>query len=885
MNFSKRNLPNLKKTDTNTKTGRKITYTVLRVVLIVLLTGIILGTCAGLGAVKGLIATAPDISNLSVAPSESATYIYNSDGSVMQKLSLATANRTIVTLDQIPLDMQHAVVAIEDERFYKHNGIDIRGIIRAGVHGITSGTFSEGASTITQQLLKNNVFTDWVNETSLAERFKRKFQEQYLAIQLEKKVSKEQILEDYLNTINLGAGTYGVQAAAHRYFNKNVSELNLSECAVIAGITQSPTRYNPIINPENNASRRKDVLEHMLDQGYITQEAFDEAMADDVYSRIQENDSQTEQTSIYTYYVDAMIDQIIGDLMTQKGYTEQQANKLLFTSGLKIYSVQDPEIQRICDEEFANPANFPSGTQVGVDYALSIQTAEGETIHYGNEDFLRYYRQNFDSNFNLMFPDADTARAALDAYKATKLGEGVNVLGERISLSPQPQASLVIMDQATGYVKAIVGGRGQKEASLTLNRATTTTRQPGSTFKIITTYAPAIDYDNMTLSSIYYNAPYAYSNGVPVNNWDSNNTYTGYTTIREAITNSINVVAVKCITEITPAIGFQYAEKFGISTLHNSEALDVNQPLALGGITDGVTTLELTGAFAAIANKGQYIKPKFYSHIEGPDGEIIIDNRTPVTSKVLREDSAYLLTSAMEDVVTKGTGTLISLGEMPVAGKTGTTSDYKDIWFAGFTPYYTCSIWGGYDNNDDLPDVDGDLYHTYHKVLWNAIMNRIHENLPVADFEQPADIVTARICKKSGKLAIDGICDQDPRGSQVYEEYFVRGTEPRSSCDKHLALPICQETGLLPSSSCNTYTKIFIKQPDDNFDYTDDSNYAPPIQTCAGHKPTTILDGLRDSQDFQGTVIDPNTPPPSTERRAEEDGGTIVDISVNLGMP
>lgn len=893
MNFSKWNLPNLKKTDLCTKAGRKLAYLCLKVFLILLLSGVVLGTAAGFGAFRGLIATAPDISSLSVAPSESATYIYNSDGSIMQKLSLGSSNRTLVTIDQIPEDLQHAVVAIEDERFYQHKGIDIRGILRAGIHGLASGRFDEGASTITQQLLKNSVFTGWMKESSLIDRFRRKFQEQYLALQLEKKVSKEQILEDYLNTINLGAGTYGVQAASRRYFGKSVSELNLSECAVLAGITQNPTRYNPITHPEENAVRRQTVLDYMLKQGYITQEAYDEAVADDVYARIQETDSQTEEVSIYTYYVDAMIDQVIQDLMEQKGYTEQQANKILFTKGLKIYSVQDMAIQKICDEEFANPANFPSGTQVGVDYALSVQTTDGETIHYGNEAFLSWYRQNFDASFNLMFDDEASARSALASFKESKTANGETILGERISLAPQPQASLVIMEQETGYVKAIVGGRGNKEASLTLNRATATTRQPGSTFKIITTYAPALDYDNMTLSSIYYNAPYTYRNGVPVNNWDSNNTYTGYTTIRDAITHSINIVAVKCLTEITPAIGFQYAERFGISTLENSEALDVSQPLALGGITNGVTNLELTGAFATIANKGQYIKPKFYSHIEGPDGEILIDNRTPVTTRVLKEGNAWLLTSAMEDVVTKGTGTLISLGDMPVAGKTGTTSDYKDIWFSGYTPYYTCSIWGGYDNNDDLPSVDGDSYHTYHKILWNAVMNRIHQDLPVKDFEQPDDIVTATICKKSGKLAIEGICDQDPRGSQVYEEYFIRGTEPKSSCDKHVSLTVCQETGLLASSTCTPVNRVFLKLPEDNFDTTDDTSYAPPTQTCPGHKPVTILDGLKDSQDSSGTtVIDPDSSETqNTERRAEEDGDTPVTIpgdgdgDVSLGLP
>lgn len=884
MNYGKDNLSQLKKDDLGTKVSRKIGFTLLRTALIGLLALVILVGFAGYGAIMGLIKSAPDISTLSVTPSESATYIYNADGSVMQKLSLATSNRTIVTIDQIPLDLQHAVVAIEDERFYTHNGIDIRGIIRAGVIGITTGNFSEGASTITQQLLKNNVFTDWMSETSLIDKFKRKFQEQYLALELEKVLSKEQILEDYLNTINLGAGAYGVQAAAHRYFDKDVSELNLSECAVIAAITQNPTRYNPITNPEENASRRQIVLDYMLEQGYITQEAHDQAVNDDVYSRIQSTEAETGETSIYTYYVDATIDQIIEDLMEQKGYTEQQANKLLFTSGLKIHTAQDASIQAICDEEFLNPNNFPGGTEVGLDYALSVQYENGDVVHYGNEDFKDFYRQNYDANFNLMFPDTDTANAGLAAFKASKVGAKDTVLGERIVLTPQPQASITVIDQHTGYVKAIVGGRGKKDASLTLNRATTSTRQPGSSFKILTTYAPALDYDNMTLSTVYNNAPYAYRDGTPVNNWDSNNSYTGYTTIREAITNSINVVAVKCITDITPEIGFQYAERFGISTLHNDEALDVNQPLALGGITDGVTNLELTAAYAAIANDGNYIEPKFYTYVEDADGNVILDNREPVQSKVIDETTAFLLTDAMKDVVTEGTGTLINLGSMPVAGKTGTTDDYKDIWFVGYTPYYTCAVWGGYDNNDELPSVDGDTYHNYHKILWNSIMTRIHSELAVQDFDVPEGIVTATVCKKSGKLAVPGVCDSDPRGSMVYEEYFAAGTEPNSSCDNHLAVPVCQETGLLPTSTCQTVTRIFIRQPDDSYDYTDDTNYAPPTQTCAGHRAQTVLDSLQDILDITGET-NAETPQSETQRRAEEDGDTAAGTTGEGTIP
>ena len=370
MNYGRENLSKKKKDMTGSKVGKKVGLTVVKAVLICLLVLIVAGGCAGYGIVKGLIDSAPDISNMNVAPTASATYIYDQTGNPIQKLTEPTSNRTLVKIADIPLDLQHAVVAIEDERFYQHNGIDIRGIIRAGLIGVTSGHFSEGASTITQQLLKNNVFTDWVTETNLIEKFKRKFQEQYLAVKLEESMTKEQILEDYLNTINLGAGAYGVQAAAHRYFNKDVSELTLSESTVLAGISQNPTAYNPILYPSNNADRRKVVLEKMVEQEYITQEQMDEALADDVYSRIQKTDSETEQTSVYTYYVDALIDQVMDDLQTELGYSYLQAYKALYSGGLKVYSAQDDAIQQICDEEFANPANYPSFVQTGLDYAL-----------------------------------------------------------------------------------------------------------------------------------------------------------------------------------------------------------------------------------------------------------------------------------------------------------------------------------------------------------------------------------------------------------------------------------------------------------------------------------------------------------------------------------
>lgn len=867
MKYGRRDIKKLQKNMTAEKIEQKAGMTLMRLLVISLMALIVALACGGYGLVHGLIDSAPDISSLSTDPTEAATYILDTEGNQIQKLTAPTSNRTPVSLDQVPVYLQHAIVAIEDERFYEHNGIDVRGIIRAFVVGITGGSFSEGASTITQQLLKNSVFPDWVSESSIIQSFKRKFQEQYLAMELEKNLektmtkieAKNSILEDYLNTINLGAGTYGVQAAAHRYFNKDVSALTLSESAVIAGITQNPTGYNPIVYPEANARRRDTVLSNMLEQGFISQAEYEEAKADDVYARIQEADSQTGSTSVYSYYTDALIDQVLEDLVTEKGYTSAQAEHALYSGGLRIYSVQDAAIQKICDEEFANSANFPVDTLIGLDYALSIQKSSGETVNYGSSDVQSYYEAQ-DASFNMMFYDEETARSYAAGFKDAMTTDGDTILGERISLVPQPQASAVIIEQSTGYVKAIVGGRGTKEASLTLNRASSTRRQPGSTFKPLAVYAPALEMAGKTLASVYDNAPYQYSSGTELKNWDSDYGYSGLETIHSALIKSINVVAVKVLTEISPQVGLQYLERMGISTLYNNETdsegnllSDAYQPLALGGITDGVVNLELTAAYACLANGGRCIRPTFYSRVEDSQGNVILEH-TGAYTEAFKETTAYLITKAMEDVIKDPLGTAygtINLGEMPAAGKTGTTDQSKDIWFEGYTPYYTCGIWGGYDNNDPLPDYDKS-FSRYARTLWNSIMSRIHADLPVTSFAQPEGIVSAVICRKSGKLAVPGVCNADPRGDQTYTEYFTSGTEPTSVCDVHVAVPVCTVTGLRATSTCTATTRICIQRPAGSEGVTDDSNYPVPTQVCPGHGNAITIEGT--PSDGQNTV-------------------------------
>ena len=762
--------------------GKRAHVSLIRVLFVVLITICVVIGCTGIGAFRGIIDNAPDVNDIDISPLGYATFLYDGDGNQLRKLTAPSSNRLPVSIDQIPVDLQHAVVAIEDERFYEHNGIDVRGILRAFVKNLSSGDLSEGASTITQQLLKNNVFTNWTQESTWLERFTRKIQEQYLAVEIEKKINnKNVILENYLNTINLGAGTYGVQAAARKYFNKDVWDLNLSECTTLAGITQNPTQYNPIEHPEANAKRRKEVLDHMIDQGYITQEQYDQVINDDIYSEIQAAQVLNEETdnTVYSYFEDELIDQVINDLMNIKGYTRTQAQNLVYSGGLSIYTTQDASIQKILDEEYADPSNYPDYVQYALDYALTVQNPDGEEVNYSKE-MLRLYFQNEDPEFDLLFDSQEEGQSYVDRYKEHVLADGSTVVSERVSFAPQPQSSMSIIDQHTGYVKAIIGGRGEKTASLTLNRATDTTRQPGSTFKILSTYAPALNEKGMTLATTFEDEPYNYPDGSPVNN--ASKSYGGTTTIRRAIQNSINVVAVKCLEEVTPELGLQYLDNFGFTTLaHGTEAdkdadgtiwTDANLPMALGGLTHGVTNVELCAAYAAIANNGNYIEPIYYTKILDHNGNVLIEKNSAGRS-VIKESTAWLLTSAMEDVVNQGTGTACQLDDMTVAGKTGTTDAYNDLWFVGYTPYYTCAVWSGFDNNEKLPEDARD----FHKNLWKKVMTRIHEGLPDKEFDMPASVEKISICEETGLL---------PRaGCPVITEYFDIGDVPTDYCDQH----------------------------------------------------------------------------------------------------
>ena len=786
------------------------------------LVGIGLAACViglGLGAYKGILACTPKIRLSDVVAVGEATIIYDKEGNTIDQYVSMNSNRIQINdMDLIPKHLGQAFVAIEDERFYEHNGIDLMGIVRAGWQFLkTGGQETQGGSTITQQLLKNTIFTEWTSEgDNWIKKIKRKIQEQYLALEISKYYSKDDVLLRYMNAINLGQNTLGVESASLRYFGKSCSELTLSESAVIACITQNPYGYNPIRFPEKNAERRERCLTNMLKLGFINQSEYDEAIADTdaVYERIGSFDidfRSNENSTAGSYFSDAVYEVVRDDLMHEAGYSDNLAESLLTSGGLRIYSTMDPTIQRIANEEFANPENYPEKVKWYLNYALSVYLPDDTVKNFSKENMMSWFKKHEDNSFNLIFSSQEEAMEAVEFYRTAMMEDlGVEIKEdnyvEKISMTAQPQAAMVISDQKTGYVLAMVGGRGVKEGRRTFNRATTATRSPGSTFKVLAAYAPALDSNGMTLANVFNDAPFNYEDGTPVNNWYDTG-YRGIQNFRQGIAESLNIIAVKTLTVVTPRLGYEYLENFGFTSLVENEVksdgkryTDMKQPLALGGLTNGVSPLELNAAYAAIANEGYYNTPKLYTVVTDADGNIILDRREDRERSVIKDTTAYLLTDAMEDVVKTpaGTGTRCNFDPgMGIAGKTGSSSDYVDVWFAGFTPYYTCTTWAGYDNNVHMDTSNANKETRVAQTLWRAIMKRVHEELPQKTFEQPEGIVEAVVCSRSGKLPIPGICD-----ATLKTEIFEDGTVPMDYCNVHYQGVLCHHDLLPATDEC-----------------------------------------------------------------------------------
>ncbi|MGL4736209.1 MAG: transglycosylase domain-containing protein [Cellulosilyticaceae bacterium] len=831
-----------------TKKKKKTRLTALRVLLITLIILIFAGFGAGLGMFIGIIKSAPDVSQIELKPTTDYTsFVYDQNGSEVDRID-GGENRIYAKLDQIPVNLQHAVVAIEDERFYDHNGIDIRGILRAVVKNLKSGDLSEGASTITQQLVKNNVL-------SSEKKFTRKIQEQYLAIEFEKIYDKAIILEYYLNTMPLGRGTNGVQAAANRYFNKDVSQLTLAESVVLAGITQAPTRFDPITNPENNWDKAQIILGKMETQGYITPSEHQAALLENPYENIQEVQQEYAEQPTHSYFVDAVVEEVLADLQSEKGMTATQANNMIYGGGVQIYTTLDQKIQSIVDTYMAKDALFPqSNADFKINYSVSVKKADGSVVHKGWEGIVKN-------------------EADIEKFKQAKLDSiGVTtseLVKQEVFLIPQPQAAFVISDYRTGQVKALSGGRGDKQGDRTFNRATQAKRQPGSTFKILSAYAPALDMGLLAPGSTLIDEEITIGKWTP-RNWY--NYFKGPVSVREAIWDSMNIPAVKATQMVGLDAAFDYLQNFGFTNVLPSDKVP---SLPLGGIS-GITLMELNAAYAAIANNGTYIEPTLYTKVLDRDGNVLLDKQ-PETHTVIKESTSSMMTNMMLDVVSKGTGTRIrnNFTSQPVAGKTGTTNDNKDLTFAGYTPYYVASIWAGHDNNKDMGKTGG-----FHLDVWSSIMNDVHKGLEYKSFPlNTSGYVEASVCSLSGKKPTS-LCKLDS-DHRIVSDYFLKSQLPEGSCDRHVEKRVCTVSGKIATEYCpaEVVKSKVIGLTSGTADAVTPADLCD-VHTAESVKPEEPEPSLPDGTWPDGSWPD-GTWPPSTEQPGE--GGSTVPEAPDTG--
>ncbi len=703
---------------------------VLTGILVLIITGIIVGSVFAVYIKDNLIEDY-DIVGLETNLEQTTKIFYtDKNGNEVempdQRLH-GDENRSWVSVAKMPTNLKNAFVAIEDERFYEHNGMDFK---RTGgaVLEFIKGNSSYGGSTITQQLIKN---FSGDNEATI----QRKITEIFRAISLTKKRSKDEVLEMYLNTINLSNGCYGVQAAANYLFGKDVSELTLVECASLAAIPKSPYKYNPKSNPEENLNRRNTVLFKMEELGWISEKEYEEAINAELILNITTRNTNESSASVYSYFTDALIEQVIADLNTQYGYPREVAANIIFNGGLEIHSTVDPKVQRIMEEVYADESVFPKVQGIA------------------------------------------------------------------------PESAMVVIDPFTGDVKGIVGGRGVKTQSRGLNRATMSKRQIGSAIKPLTVYGPAIDKGVINYATIIDDTPYSY-NEETEKYWPDNagRDYLGKITVYDAVIRSLNTPAVKTVDMITPEYSYYFGkEKLGLTNLVLSDC--DYAPMALGGLTNGLTVMEVAGAYTAYANEGTYSKPRLYTVIYDNNGEVLLEAKKEQTVVVSRSTSQLMtkiLRGVVEDIY--GTGYSVTLKDkVATAGKTGSTNSNKDFYFAGYTPYYAGAAWYGYDQPKYISSNTN-----YALRAWDKVMNRIHDELVIAnlaageglvDFDDDL-LVEAEYCADSGCVPSIYCEVFDPRGTRVETGWFKKGDEPKEPCEKHKIVEFCPVSNAVAGPYC-----------------------------------------------------------------------------------
>ena len=685
---------------------------------------------------------------------------YDVNGEALHELS-GEENRKIIPLSEMGDYIPKAFVAIEDERFYKHKGIDLYRTAGAIFTYVTHGGKSSfGGSTITQQLVKNLMDDD---DDSIA----RKIREWSRAYKVEKMLSKSQILELYLNEIFMGDTVYGVESGARYYFNKSAKDLSLAQAAFLAGINDSPNYYNPFGEEDKTEiikNKTKLVLGKMLEvkdengNTFINQEQYDKAVAE-VDKGLKFKKGNFSNSSDLSFLEVEAIKEVVQDMMDKYDLDQKAAEARVYNNGYKIYTTEDPDIQKRMEKEYL----------------------KDEYIH-----------------------DATNPDAEKGAHS---------------------QSGMVIIDYKTGHVVGCVGGLGEDSETYELDRATSQ-RQPGSSMKPLAAVAPALENKVITEATVYDDSPTKFG-GDPFNNSTG---YQGLVTVKKAIEVSSNVVNMKIISNVGPSTAVEFLNEIGMPQFNEQDA---GLTLALGGSTHGASPLQMAAGYAMIANKGEYIEPTFYTKVEDNNGNVILESEQE-TKRVMSEGNAYVLTDILTAPVvgSDGTATTCKMSGMDVAAKTGTTTEYKDRWLCGFTPYYAAATWYGYDTPETINGWGNPAMN-----IWSAIMDDIHEDLPGEKFEKPDNIVEKKVCTDSGKLATSSC-------THTATAVFVEGTVP-DKCDGHKTVTVCAETGKLATEYCPetkkvTYLSTPEKEIDPSWSTSAGNKYREITQKCTKHTEKTM---------------------------------------------
>lgn len=701
--------------------------------------------------------------------------MYDKDGNVVAVLT-GNENREIISKDEMSPYIPKAFISIEDERFEEHNGVDWKRTLGAFMTFLThSGESSFGGSTITQQVVKN---VTGENEDSALEGAMRKIKEIVRAYEVENMLSKDEILELYLNLIPLGGGgsnIYGVQMASRYYFNKDAKDVTVAEAAYIAGITSAPNRYNPfseIDRKEAIDKKVRTVLGKMKELGKINEEEYDSGIKE-VEEGMKFAKGEVSQNNKLSYYLEAARNQAIEDLMQQNKWSKEEAELHLFGDGYHIYTALDTKVQTEVDKQFVENAS-------------------------------KWTRK----------------------VKVTRKKEN----GEKYTEEVQRQGSMAVIDNSTGYVVAGAGGLGEKTEANGINRMILKGHSPGSCMKPIGVIAPSLEEGLINAGTVVDDVKKSFGKYNP-SNWYKG--YRGFMNIREMLASSTNVPEVTLLQQLTVPKSLSYLDKMGVDV---SKEDDVGLSLALGGMTNGITAVELAVAYGTIANGGVYRTPKFYSKITDANGETILEAKQEET-RVLSEQNAWIMQELLSVPIYNGEtgGGNARISGQEVRGKTGTTNSNSSAWFCGFTGYYSASVWLGFDIEAD-GNNSTNANSTQCAILWHAVMAPAHSGLDKKGWNKPSGITTAAICKVSGKLATEE-CKHDPEGNKVYTEYFVTGTVPKDYCTTHVKVAICKKTNLLASENCKEKEeRVFITRPnaetDQNWKSAADAKYMAPTKTC-----------------------------------------------------